>query len=108
MLFGDVSLQEEAYAKLKEHIQNGFSAFSEDAKAYGFVPVNAFIGRYLRMQTLLMLEEYQLLIENIKTFFLSMAQKTGTLWEYKDGKGSKDHGFASYAAVALLQALEKI
>ncbi len=108
MLFGDISLQEEKYHKLKGHIQNGFSTFSEDAEDYGFVSVNAFIGRYLRMQTLLMIEEYEILIKNIRDFFLSMATKTGTLWEYKDGKGSKDHGFASYAAVALLQASEKI
>lgn len=108
MLFGDISLDEEKYKKLKIYIQNGFSAFSEDAEDYRFVPVNAFIGRYLRIQTLLMLGEYEILIENIKTFFLAMAKKTGTLWEYKDGKGSKDHGFASYAAVALLQALAKI
>ncbi len=98
MLFGDISLEKTEYQRLKTHIENGFSAFSEHPD---FVPVNAFIGRYLRMQTLMMLEKYDILLENIKTFFLGMAQTTGTLWEYKDGKGSKDHGFASFAAVAL-------
>ena len=39
--------------------------------------------------------------DNIKTFFGNMADLTGTLWEYKDGKGSRDHGFASYAAIAI-------
>ena len=108
MLFGDISLEKPQYAKLKAHIKNGFSAFSEDAKDYGFVPVNAFIGRYLRIQTLLALGEYEILLENIKTFFLGMAKTTGTLWEYKDGKGSRDHGFASFAAYALFEAMKKL
>jgi alpha-L-rhamnosidase len=108
MLFGDISLEKEEYQALKHHIENGFSDFSEDAADYGFVPVNAFIGRYLRMQTLLMLEKYELLIENIRFYFSDMAKTTGTLWEYKDGKGSKTHGFASFVAVALAEALEKL
>ncbi len=106
MLFGDISLDEPKYAKLKAHILDGFSAFAENLCGRDFVPVNAFIGRYLRMQTLLMLEEYELLLENVGTFFSGMAKTTSTLWEYKDGKGSRDHGFASYAAVAIAEALD--
>ena len=41
------------------------------------------------------------LCEDIKRFFGGMSKETGTLWEYKEGKGSRDHGFASYAAVAI-------
>ncbi len=104
MLFGEIALEDTVYSKWKIHIENGFSAYADDPN---FVPVNAFIGRYLRMQTLMMLEKYDILLENIKTFFLGMAQTTGTLWEYKDGKGSKDHGFASFAAIALVCALKK-
>lgn len=106
MLFGDVNLDEPKYAKLKSHIDDGFRSFAENLGGRDFVPVNAFIGRYLRMQTLLMLEKYEILLENVGTFFSGMAKTTGTLWEYKDGKGSKDHGFASYAAVAIAEALE--
>ena len=106
MLFGDVNLNDPMYEKLKFHIKDGFHAFAENLGERTFVPVNAFIGRYLRMQTLLMLEEYEILLQNVGTFFSGMAKTTGTLWEYKDGKGSKDHGFASYAAVAIAEALE--
>ena len=106
MLFGDVDLNEPKYAKLQSHIDDGFRAFAEHLGNRDFVPVNAFIGRYLRMQTLLMLEKYEILLENVSTFFSGMAKTTGTLWEYKDGKGSKNHGFASYAAVAVAEALE--
>ena len=34
-----------------------------------------------------------------------MEQETGTLWEYRQGTGSRDHGFASYALVAMYKAL---
>lgn len=106
MLFGDVSLDEPKYEKLRSHIKNGFLNFAQNLNGRNYVPVNAFIGRYLRMQTLLKLEEYEILLENVGAFFSGMANTTGTLWEYKDGKGSKDHGFASYAAVAIAEALE--
>jgi len=105
MLFGDVSLDEPKYAKLNFHIRNGFLDFAQTLGEREFVVVNAFIGRYLRMQTLLMLGEYEILLDNVRTFFSGMAQTTSTLWEYKDGGGSKDHGFASYAAVAIAEAL---
>ena len=106
MLFGDVSLDEPRYEKLRFHIKDGFLNFAQNLNERDYVPVNAFIGRYLRMQTLLMLGEYEILLRNVETFFSGMANTTGTLWEYKDGKGSKDHGFASYAAVAISGALE--
>jgi hypothetical protein len=105
MLFGDVPLDEPKYEKLKCHIKDGFLNFAQRLDGRAFVPVNAFIGRYLRMQTLLMLGEYEILLDNVRTFFSDMAKTTATLWEYKDGKGSKDHGFASYAAVAITEAL---
>jgi alpha-L-rhamnosidase len=108
MLFGDVSLDEPKYERLKFHIEDGFLSYAQSLDGRAFVPVNAFIGRYLRMQTLLMLGEYEILLENVGTFFSGMAETTSTLWEYKDGKGSRDHGFASYAAVAIVEALEGI
>ena len=47
------------------------------------------------------LGEKDLLCKCIKDFFLDMFDHTGTLWEYKQRKGSHDHGFASFAAVAI-------
>ena len=108
MLFGDISLEQPEYKALRSHISEGFASFAKNLEERAFVPVNAFIGRYLRMQTLLMLGEYEILISNIKTFFLGMAETTGTLWEYKDGKGSKDHGFAAFTAVVIVESLNNI
>ena len=42
-----------------------------------------------------------LLAQDLKSFFGGMVASTGTLWEYKQHKGSYDHGFASFAALAI-------
>ncbi|MBR5539159.1 MAG: hypothetical protein IKU61_04595 [Clostridia bacterium] len=104
MLFGDVSLKDAKYSLLSEYTKNGFSEFASHPN---FVPVNAFIGRYLRMLLLIRTREYVSLLKDVKGFCLDMSKATGTLWEYKDGKGSRDHGFASFAAVALACAFKK-
>lgn len=61
-------------------------------------PSNAFIGNFLRLELLCRNGDYSKLLEEIKGYFLYMAEKTGTLWEYKDTFASCNHGFASYAA----------
>ena len=52
-----------------------------------------------------MMGEYELLLENVEGFIGEMEEHTGTLWEYRELKGSYDHGFASYAYVVILEAL---
>ena len=99
ILFGGVELNDPKYAKLKAHVGNSFADF--DTTGRGFVPVNAFIGLYLRILSLMMLGERDLLCADLKSFFGGMVASTGTLWEYKQLKGSHDHGFASLAAMAI-------
>ena len=99
ILFGGVDLDDPRYAKLKAHVANSFAEF--DTTGRGFVPVNAFIGLYLRIYALMQRGEKELLKENLKSFFGGMVASTGTLWEYKQLKGSHDHGFASFAALAI-------
>jgi len=43
----------------------------------------------------------QVLADNLEEFYSHMSRTTGTLWEYKDGQGSLDHGFASYVALTI-------
>ena len=108
VLFGGIDVNDTKYAKLKEHIQDGFKSFAENTGGRVFVPVNAFIGRYLRLMALLEIGENKLLLEDVRSFFGGMVSSTGTLWEYKEKKGSYDHGFASYAAFAIAKAAGKI
>ena len=67
-------------------------------------PSNAFIGNYLRLELLLQQGEYDQLIEECRGYFAYMAERTGTLWENNTDYASCNHGFASYAAVFILEA----
>ncbi len=106
VLFGGVNLGAPEYGKLHAHILDGFKTFAENLGARTFVPVNAFIGLYLRIMALIGMGEKELLLADIKSFFGGMAHDTGTLWENKDKNGSLDHGFASYAAAAIAWACD--
>lgn len=71
-------------------------------------PSNAFIGNFLRLELLLKNGYYSQLLEEIKGYFLYMAEKTGTLWENIDTSASCNHGFASYVAVMIQTAEKKL
>lgn len=102
VLFGKVDLNSPKYSVLKSHIESGFTGFEKE-----YTPINAFIGFYLRMMVLLGMEKYELLLYDIKDFFYNMAKTTGTLWEYKEGLGSRDHGFASFVAYIIDKAAKQ-
>ena len=100
ILFGGVDLSDSQYANLKAHVLSGFSAF--DPSAENYVPINMFIGYFLRLLVLMGMGEKKLLTENIKRKFAPMLELTDTLWEYNfhQRNGSYDHGFSSFAAIA--------
>lgn len=99
LLFGGLDLTVPQYQTWVQHAREGFANF--DLTDQQFVEVNAFIGLYLRIWWLMESGERTLLEKNIKEFFSGMVASTGTLWEYKQKKGSFDHGFASFAALAI-------
>ena len=61
-------------------------------------PSNAFIGNYLRLDTLTRYGFREKCLAEIRDYFAYMADKTGTLWENVGDYASCNHGFASYAA----------
>lgn len=99
ILYGGVDLDDGKYAVLRSCVINDFQDFN--AEGYEFCPKNAFIGLYLRMNVLINMRDSALMAKNLECFCLHMSKITGTLWEYKDGHGSLDHGFASYIALTL-------
>ena len=99
LLFGNIDINDAKYSRLKTHIFENFANF--DLTGREFVPVNAFIGFYLKMWALMNMGERELLCSTIKSFFGGMVESTGTLWEYKQRHGSHDHGFAAFAAVVI-------
>lgn len=102
--FTDMNLNDPVYSHLKHLITEVFGAERKEDLP-NIEPINAFIGVYLRLEALLKAGLYETVLRDIRDFFGCMEQETGTLWEYREGKGSRDHGFASYAAVAMHKAL---
>ncbi len=66
-------------------------------------PSNAFVGNYLRLDLLRRYGHFEQLLKECVGYFEYMADRTGTLWENTYDKASCNHGFASYAAVFLLE-----
>lgn len=106
ILFGGFDINDEKYAKLKHLVTKLCYADSTEIPA-DMEPINAFIGVYLRLEALLHIKEYDLVLKDVREFFGEMEALTGTLWEYRQRLGSRDHGFASYALVAILRALNQ-
>lgn len=103
VLFGGLDLSAPRYQRLRQSITGDFAPGSA-ARDPRIVPVNAFIGVYLRLETLYRMGEYALMLRDIEDFFGQMEAYTGTLWENRDFHGSYDHGFASYVASLLIAA----
>lgn len=104
VLFGGVDLRDPKYAKLNAHILDGFASFDPNGET--FVPVNMFIGFFLRLLVLIRMGKKDILKQNIINKFLPMVDLTDTIWEYNfhQRNGSYDHGFSSFAAIAAAMA----
>jgi hypothetical protein len=80
-----------------ERVEKGqWPIFRPEAKWENIYPANAFIGNYLRLEILCRYGENEKLLENIRGYFLKMAELTGTLWENDTPTASCNHGFASH------------
>ncbi len=104
ILFGGFDVHDEKYKELYRLITSVFAAVRREPKPE-IMEINAFIGSYLRLEALLKIGERELVLRDVKEFFGEMEKETGTLWEYRTRVGSRDHGFASYALVAIRKAL---
>ena len=109
ILLANLDLGDKKYAELLRTVREVFLPGRVATPAFDVEPINAFIGVYLRMDTLLKLEMYEQALAECEAFFGPMAEKTNTLWEnLYFTSGSCDHGFASYAAIVMMQCLEKL
>ena len=105
ILFAGIDITDEKYRELRRLVREVFGAIRKEDMPEIEV-INAFIGVYLRLEALLKIGENELVINDVESFFGNMEKLTGTLWENRFIHGSLDHGFASYAAVAMMKALE--
>lgn len=105
ILFAGIEITDAKFAELRRLVCEVFGAVRKEEMPEVEV-INAFIGVYLRLEAMLKIKEYDLVISDVESFFGHMEKLTGTLWENRFIHGSLDHGFASYAAVAMMKALE--
>lgn len=84
------------YPKLYDIIINQLGPNRKGEELNYVYPSNAFIGNYLRLEVLSMNGEHGRVINELEDYFLYMAEKTGTLWEFVGTTASCNHGFASY------------
>jgi hypothetical protein len=105
ILFGGIDMTNKKFQPLYDLIKNVFAP-DRGGVMPEIMEVNAFIGAYLRLEALLKLEEYELLLKDVAGFFGNMGDYTETLWENRQYKGSCDHGFASYALVVIEEAVK--
>ena len=92
----------EHFSNLWKILLEHFGPNRKTDSEYSFVhSANAFIGYYLRMELLSRYGATAHLLEEMKGYFLGMAERTGTLWEHCDERASCNHGFASHICVHL-------
>ena len=107
MFFGVIT--PEKFPVLWEKMLSEFGPERDESKVYPNVSKsNAFIGNYLRLETMLRIGYKKEVLSDCENFFTYMAETTGTLWEHVNtGSGaSLDHGFASVAAYYIYKCLE--
>ena len=87
----------ETYPELYSRLVNEFGSVRKERDNYPEIhPSNAFIGNYLRLEILFRDGLYEKVVDDVRGFFLPMAECTGTLWENMTDNASCNHGFASH------------
>ena len=108
ILFADVDPTAPEYAELMRMIREVFLPSRVVTPEFDVEILNAFIGVYLRMEALLKLGYYEQALAECEDFFGGMAKGTRTLWELRKPSASCNHGFASYAALVMMECVEKL
>lgn len=97
------------YPELYETMFTKFGLGRDDTRVFPEVhKSNAFVGNYLRLEILRRNQRTEQLISECKEFFYYMASRTHTLWEHAEPHCSLNHGFASYAANFVVEAVTGI
>ncbi|AQT69557.1 Bacterial alpha-L-rhamnosidase [Anaerohalosphaera lusitana] len=92
----------ETHPDLWKKLVNDFGPQRSKTKAFPEIhPANAFVGNYLRMELLSERSLTKQLRSELTSYFLEMAETTGTLWENMSPAASCNHGFASHVAHCL-------
>lgn len=89
--------KEDTHAKLWSTLLESFGPKRRESGAFPEIrPANAFIGNVMRTELLSRAGLREQLRQDIIGYYLFMAERTGTLWEFDSPGASCNHGFASH------------
>jgi len=80
----------------KRVITNEWPRLRPEAKWQEIFPSNMLIGNQLRFALLFQYADREQFLQELKDYYLRMAQLTGTLWEHDTDKRSCNHAFTSH------------
>jgi alpha-L-rhamnosidase len=87
----------ESHPELWRTLKEQFGPHRQDTKAFAEIaPANAFVGNVLRLELLSKQGLSRQMLEESVSYYLYMAERTGTLWEDISPTASCNHGFASH------------
>jgi alpha-L-rhamnosidase len=90
------------YPKLWETLHTAFGPTRFSSKAFPEIaPSNAFMGNIMRLELLSRAGLTDQLVSEAKSYFLYMAELTGTFWENMSNEASMNHAFGSHIIVHL-------
>jgi alpha-L-rhamnosidase len=90
------------YPKLWETLHTQFGPPRLSTKAFADIaPSNAFMGNIMRLELLSRAGLTDQLVAEAKSYFLYMAELTGTFWENMSNEASMNHAFGSHIIVHL-------
>ena len=93
-----------AYPELWKKLSTEFGPPRRASKAFPDIPPsNAFMGNVMRIDLLSRAGLIDQLVDEVKIFFLPMAELTGTFWENMGNEASMNHAFGSQVIVHLLR-----
>jgi len=92
----------ERYPKLWQSLRAEFGPQRRSTGAFPEIaPSNAFMGNVMRLELLSRLGLTEQIIWEAKSYFLAMADLTGTFWENMGNEASMNHAFGSHIIVPL-------
>jgi alpha-L-rhamnosidase len=87
----------ESHPELWRTLKEQFGPHRQETKAFPEIaPANAFVGNVLRLELLSKQGLSCQMLEESVSYYLYMAERTGTLWEDISPTASCNHGFASH------------
>lgn len=102
-------ISKEEYPELFNMMVNSFGPNRDINVVYpNIYKSNSFIGNHLRLEVLLRHQLYEEVLKETIDYFYKMAVITGTLWEHDFASGSLNHGFSSFTAYEIFEALTGI